>query len=152
MENMNVLKKFTTAAIGLDKASLQEIVKTAKKPVAIVQVLALITRVKEEKSTKKADKIDYRFGGQFEAVNLLTKETFHAVEAYFPGAAEQHAMNAYQSAVQNQGEAQAIAFTITVEKDPTPNSATGYKFGLQALVNKEANDPFANLRKALAAK
>lgn len=151
METQTIQRKWTTKTGGLDKPALQEIIKEnkTKKPVPIYFIMAMVSSVKEEQNKLNSAVMNFRFKGNFEVKNLITGEVSLANEAYFPGAAETHAKNAYDDMVRRGGEAQAFAFTLTVEKDTHPNSATGYKFGLDALVNKEAGDVFENLRKLL---
>lgn len=152
METISLSKKLTMAKMGLDKNVLKPLVEQNKgKKTEIASVLALVTSCTVKPSTLNPANMDFRFGGNFEGVNMLTGDVTRAAEAYLPGPAAVWLKAAYEKAQNDVGEnaVPAMAFVITVEKDNHPNSAVGYIFGVKAILGDGAADPFEGLRKAL---
>lgn len=149
MEQLKIGKKFTVAGMGFNSDELKEIVaENPKSETALLNVYALVSAVKVETNRIDSTKTSNRFIGQFEVTNVVNGETGVFAEAFFPGV-----IDSYVSGIKGTTEGNAVmAFTITVEKDLTKNSAQGYKFGLLALVNKsEEADPFKSFRGLLTA-
>lgn len=148
MEQVKIGKKLTVAGMGFDSDTLQDLVEQNPKETKILNVLALVTNLKVEPSRLDPTKTNTRFIGQFEATNLLTGEPGLFAEAFFPGVAESYVAG-FKGGMDG---AVSLGFTITVEKDNAKNSAQGYKFGVIALVNKDADaDPFKAFRNLLPA-
>lgn len=150
METRNYEKKVTISKIGWSKEALKALVKGKKEPVDIAIVFALVTGMAEKTSNLNPANLDTRFTGTFEMQNVETEETFYASEAYFPGPATALVKAAFQNAQQNEGQAQKMAFFITVKEDKAPNSALGYVYGTRVLVDQTA-DPFEALKKEVKA-
>lgn len=142
-ETFDVKSKLTTGSMGLDAATLKDVVKGSKgKPVAIALILAQVNEMKEQPNRLDPSKTDTKFLGQFEGTNLLTGEVSRSGAMYLPGAASDY--------LKGQGAGGgAVAFQLTVEEDKRANSSQGYKFGVKAIAEKAVNDPFAALRAAL---
>lgn len=149
MEQLKIGKKFSVAVMGFESGLLKEIVaENPKGETALLNVYAMVSAVKVETNRIDPTKTSNRYIGQFEVTNVLNGETGVFAEAFFPGV-----IDSYVSGIKGTTEGNAVmAFTITVEKDLTKNSAQGYKFGLLALVNKsEEADPFKAFRGLLTA-
>ncbi len=144
MEHIKIGKKFTCAGMGFDSDALNEIIEeTPKGETPILNILALVASVKAEANRLDPSKTSNRFIGQFEVTNLINGETGMFAEAFFPGVADSYVLGFKDG---KEGSV-ALAFTLTVEKDNAKNSAQGYKFGMTALVNKQAEaDPFKAYR------
>lgn len=141
-EVFGVSSKLTTSSMGLDSSSLKAAVADAKgKPVAVATILAAVTDFKTAANKLDPSRTDVKFIGTFEGTNLLTGETFRSAAMYLPSAASDY----LQGVAQNAGDT-AVAFQLTVQADTRPNSAQGYKFGVQAIGEKSSFDPFAALR------
>lgn len=153
LETVNVAAKLTMNTLGWPASELEGLVKPGDKPKVIAQVFCMISGMKEKPSRFDATTPDTQFLGQFEGVNEETGDTVRAGSAYFPKAVAQWLKGLYSEAAEaakKDGESEvklpAMRFEITVQHDPHPNSAQGYKFGCRALVEKKV-DPFAELRK-----
>lgn len=162
MESINLARKITTNAMGLDSKTLLEAVKAGKgKYVEVSNVLAMVSGYSQKPSKFDAAKMDIRFHGKFEATNLLTGEIIRAGDAYFPGGAAdwlKGQVDAALGAGKKESEftagadgkmLPAMAFTITAKAVTKRDGTDGYEYGVKALVETGLADPFAELRKAL---
>lgn len=150
METRNYEKKVTLQKIGLTKEVLKDLVTRNKGSIDISIVYGMVTGIAEKASTYNPANLDTRFSGTFEMQNLLTDETYYASEAFFPGPATALLKASFEGVKATEGEAQKVAFFLTVQEDKAPNSSTGYKFGTRVLVNAAA-DPFEALKKEVKA-
>ncbi len=149
IENIKVAGKLSTGTLGLDRSALSAAVKGQKKAVPVAVIYCQAASFSEKPSTLDASKTDTKFIGQFEGKNLRTDEVVRSGSLYLPGVASDYLRGVVQGA---NGELTLTAITLTAEVDEDKRSATGYKFGMQALADKDASaDPFASLRIAIEA-
>ena len=144
LQSVSIVKTFNLAKVALAKVDLQEYMKKNPRESAICDVLAFATSVEVVQNKKDTSKSSLKFSGQFEIVNRLSGEEITASSAFFPGPAETFIKGALDGA---EGGGVRLAFQITVMKDNSPDSITGYKFGMKLLTDKSSvNDPFKDLR------
>lgn len=144
MEMQTIVKGFNLAKTNLAKVDVLELIKRNPKEQALCDVLAFATSYEVTPNKKDMSKSSLRFNGQFEIQNRINGETIVASSAYFPGPAESFIKGLLDGA---EGGGVRLAFQVTVMVDKTPDSITGYKYGMKLLTNKnDANDPFKELR------
>lgn len=143
METITIVKGFNLAKVNLAKVDVLELVKRNPKEQALIDVLAFATSYEVTTNKKDTTKSSIKFSGTFEIQNRLTGEVVNASSAYFPGPAESYVKALLDG---NEGGIR-MAFQVTVMQDKSPDSITGYKYGMKLLTNKnDANDPFKELR------
>ena len=145
MEMQTIVKGFNLAKTNLAKVDVLELVKrNGGKEQALCDVLAFATSFEIGPNKKDMTKSSYRFNGQFEITNRINGESIVASSAFFPGPAESFIKGLLDGA---EGGGVRLAFQVTVMADKSPDSITGYKYGMKLLTNKnDANDPFKELR------
>jgi len=144
MEMTTIVKGFNLAKTNLAKVDVLELVKRNPREQALADVLAFATSYEIGPNKKDMSKSSLKFSGQFEIQNRINGETIVASTAYFPGPAEPFIKGLLDGA---EGGGVRLAFQITVMADKSPDSITGYKYGMKLLTNKnDANDPFKELR------
>ncbi len=144
MEMTTIVKGFNLAKTNLAKVDVLELVKRNGREQVLCDVLAFATGYEIGPNKKDMTKSSYRFSGQFEIVNRVNGETIVASSAFFPGPAEPFIKGLLDG---QEGGGVRLAFQITVMADKSPDSITGYKYGMKLLTNKnDANDPFKDLR------
>lgn len=156
-ETIALAKKVTVNTMGIAGNELKKLVSPGKKAIPVAEVLAIVDGVEKKASRFDETKVDIRFLGRFEGTNLLSGEVVRAAQAFFPKSVEEWLLKYYESQKEKQGKTakaegkeagnalSAIGFTITVQHDPHPQSAQGYKYGCLAVVDSEV-DPFAQIR------
>ncbi len=146
--NISVANRVTVGQLGLTRAVLTDTVKGKKKAVPVAIMLCQIRKYSEKPNKENPENIDTKFEGHFEGTNMLTGEKLSGAACYLPGVATGMLKNEVDGA--GEGGVVMAALTITVEADPSPKSATGYKFGAVFHGDKSTQvDPFAALRKAV---
>jgi hypothetical protein len=144
MEMTTVVKGFNLAKTNLAKVDVLELIKRNPREQALADVMAYATSYEVTPNKKDLTKSSLKFFGQFEVQNRITGETINASSAYFPGPAEPFIKGLLDG---NEGGGVRLGFQITVMVDKSPDSPTGYKYGMKLLTNKnDANDPFKELR------
>lgn len=140
----SIVKSFNLAKVSLAKVDLQEFIKRNPRETAIADVLAFATGYEVVQNKKDTSKSSLKFTGQFEVTNRLTSEEVVASSAFFPGPAENFIKGLIDGL---EGGGARLAFQITVMADKSPDSITGYKFGMKLYTDKAThNDPFKELR------
>jgi hypothetical protein len=140
-----LLKKITIKTCGLDGDKLIRLAMPAEgkpaKTVPILRVFGLVTGA-EDKLSEKGPYTEY--SGMFEAVNLVSGETFKAGSAILAGPVQTFLKGKLQAAGDG-GEAPFVA-EIGVKYDPS--AATKYVFTGSLLGEKETDktDPLAAMR------
>jgi hypothetical protein len=144
MEMTTIVKGFNLAKVNLAKVDVLELVKRNPKEQALCDIMAFATSYEVTINKKDTTKSSLKFSGSFEIQNRLTGEVVNASSAYFPGPAEPFIKGLLDG---QEGGGVRLAFQITVMVDKSPDSPTGYKFGMKLLTNKnDANDPFKEMR------
>lgn len=144
MEMTTVVKGFNLAKTNLAKVDVLELIKRNPREQSLADVMAYATSYEVTPNKKDLTKSSLKFFGQFEVQNRITGETINASSAYFPGPAEPFIKGLLDG---NEGGGVRLGFQITVMVDKSPDSPTGYKYGMKLLTNKnDANDPFKELR------
>ena len=144
MEMTTIVKGFNLAKTNLAKVDVLELIKRNPKEQSLCDVLAFATSYEVTPNKKDMTKSSLKFSGQFEITNRITGETIVASSAYFPGPAEPFIKGLLDG---QEGGGVRLAFQITVMVDKSPDSPTGYKYGMKLLTKKDdANDPFKELR------
>lgn len=145
MEMLTIVKSFNMAKTSLAKADLLEVIKRNPREQALCDVLAFATSYEIAPNKKDNTKSSIKFFGQFEIKNRLTGEVINAPAAFFPGPAELYIKGLLDG---NEGGIR-LGFQVTIMVDKSPDSITGYKFGMKLLTNRhDAGDPFKELRDA----
>ncbi len=144
MEMTTVVKGFNLAKINLAKVDILELIKRNPREQVLIDVLAYATGYEMGPNKKDPTKSSFKFAGQFEIQSRVSGEVVNASTAYFPGPAEPFIKGMLDG---NEGGGIRLGFQVTVMIDKSPDSITGYKFGMKVLTNKnDANDPFKELR------
>lgn len=144
MEMTTIVKGFNLAKTNLAKVDVLELIKRNPKEQAIADVLAFVTSYEVTPNKKDMTKSSLKFTGQMEVQNRITGETINASSAYFPGPAESYIKGLLDGL---EGGGIRLGFQITVMVDKSPDSPTGYKYGMKLLTKKDdAADPFKELR------
>lgn len=140
----SIVKSFNLAKVSLAKVDIQEHIKRNPRETAIADVLAFATSYEVVQNKKDNTKSSLKFMGQFEITNRLNGEQVVASSAFFPGPAENFIKGLIDGL---EGGGARLAFQITTLIDKSPDSPTGYKFGMKLYTDKAThNDPFKELR------
>lgn len=144
-EPKNYSKKISTATIGLQTRELEEIAQKAKgKAVAVARVYG-IARGMAQGETDIGPY--WKFDGEFEAVNLVSRTTHRARALVLPQVAESFVQESLSSAkIENPEATVTIGMDITVSEHKSSKGGTKFKYGVSPLT-EAGSDPLTALGK-----
>lgn len=147
MQTVQISNKLTVAEMGLDKATIQQLLADKKEgeTLVIARMFGKTSKYDEKPSKLDATRNDVAFKGEFEGHNLITGEVFNAPKAYLPGAAEA----ATKNAIDNLEDGQSVVFGCDIAVKKQSSSAVGYVFGVSVPKQPTAQDPLAEIREAM---
>lgn len=147
---MQYTTKLSVRSLGLDKVGIRELAEKAKGAVVAV---ARFYGIAEK--TGLSDRSQFGealfFEGQFEGVNLGTREVIRSGKLFLPDVASnilEGMVVTGQEAVKNKETATCqVQFAFEINAQADKSAAVGYKFSASPLVDaKDVPDPLANLR------
>lgn len=154
---MQVVTKITTSTLNLNKGAIQTAVKDPANPTknlpTPVRIAQLFGRADSAELVTSAMGDSYRFNGSFQAINVLTGEEFAARQCFLPRLAEGMVITAMEDEHGNPSRSVEFAFWLMAKGDQpgAKQSAVGYSYSVEPVLNEGVKDPLQRLRLAFAA-
>ena len=120
-------------------------IKAPKEKTSIMQVIGIATSCKTGQS-QYGEYIE--FAGDFEAINLITGETFRSSKCFLPGAVPEMVAVALAKGKEVEGFS-GLQFAFSIAVSPSQNPI-GYEYQVTPLVENKEADPLAALRDAVS--
>lgn len=145
---MKALTKITMKKIGLDSVLLTKVIEHFDDETPVCRIGGQVRKA-ETKVSKLNDEPYTEFTGDFEAVNLITKEVIRSKKLILPAVAElplaDHVANTPDGEV-----ATTFAFDVTIEPTHATNATMSkYAWGVNILTEVERMDFLARLSEML---
>lgn len=153
---MQVVTKITTSTLNLNKGAIQTAVKDPADPSknlpTPVRIAQLFGRADSAELVTSAMGDSYRFNGSFQAINVLTGEEFAARQCFLPRLAEGMVITAMEDEHGNPSRSVEFAFWLMAKGDQpgAKQSAVGYSYSVEPVLNEGVKDPLQRLRLAFS--
>lgn len=131
-----ILRKLTLKNCGLDKSTIAEALE-GKKSIDILRVAGITTSATPGQTDLGAF---VKFGGNFQAVNLLTGETFSSTVCILPNFIADTLAGALEQSLE-------VEFALAIGAKAS-KTVTGYEYTVRPLVEAQVNDKLGALLSA----